>query len=109
MQSADIPTKLIKELCELYAKSTNHYITKVNFIASFKEAEVLPFYKNDGRTDKSNYRPIRILSNVSKIYERCLCSQLYDYFDKNIFSKYQCDVRKAFSTQHVLLVIIEKK
>ena len=52
---------------------------------------------------------ISILSNVSKIYERCLYSQLYDYFDKNIFSKHQCGFRQGFSTQHALLVIIGKK
>ena len=38
--------------------------------------------------NKSNYGPISILSNVSKIYERNLYNQLYDYFDKNRFSKY---------------------
>ena len=47
---------------------------------------------------------ISILSNVSKIYERCLYSQLYDYFDENIFLQYQCGSR----TQHALLVMIEK-
>ena len=73
-----------------------------------KVAEVRPLYKNDGRADKSNYRPISILSNISKVHERCLCSQLYDYFDNNIFSKYQCGFRKGFSTQHALLVMIEK-
>ena len=35
-------------------------------------------------------------------------SQLYDYSDKNIFSKYQCDCCKGFSTHHILLVMIEK-
>ena len=35
-------------------------------------------------------------------------SQLYYYFDKSIFSKYQCGFRKGFSTQHPLLVMIEK-
>ena len=30
------------------------------------------------------------------------------YFDKNIFSKYQCGFRKGFSTQHALLVMLEK-
>ena len=83
-------------------------ITEGNFIADFKKAEVLPPYKNSGRADKSNYRPISILSNVSKLYERCLYSQLYDYFDNNIFSKNQCGFRKGFSTQHTLLVMIEK-
>ena len=91
VQSTDIPTKLIKEFCDFFSefiyKSINHCITEANLIASFKVAEVRPLYKNDGRADKSNYWPISILSNVSKIYERCLYSQLYDFFEKNIFSK----------------------
>ena len=40
--------------------------------------------------------------------KRSLYNQLYDYFDKNIFSKYQCGFRKGFSTQHALLVMLEK-
>ena len=40
-----------------------------NFRADFKEAEVHPIYENVARTDKSNYQPISILSNISKIYE----------------------------------------
>ena len=102
VQSTDIPTKLIKEFCDFFSefiyKSINHCITVGNFVVDFKEAEVRPLYKNEGRADKSNYRSISILSNVSKIYERCLYSQLYDYFDKNIFSKYQCGFCKGFST-----------
>ena len=111
VQSTDIPTKLIKEFCDFFSefiyKSINHCITEANLIASFKVAEVRPLYKNDGRADKSNYRPISILSNVSKIYERCLYSQKYHYFDKNIFSKYQCGFHKGFSAKHALLVMIE--
>ena len=112
VQSTDIPTKLIKEFCDFISefiyKSINHSITEGNFIADFKVAEVRPLYKNNGRADKSSYRPISILTNVSKIYERCLYSQLYDYYDKNIFSKYQCGFRKGFSTQHALLIMTEK-
>ena len=33
---------------------------------------------------------------------------MYDYFGKNIFSKYQCGFCKGFSTQHALLVMLEK-
>ena len=112
VQSTHIPTKLIKEFCDFFSefiyKSINPCITEGNFIADFKVAEVPPLYKNDGRADKSNYRPISILSNVSKIYERYLYGQLYYNFDKNIFSKNQCGFRKGFSTQHVRLVMIEK-
>ena len=78
------------------------------FIDDIKQAEIRLLYKKDGGRDKSNYRPISILSNISKIYERSLYNQLYDYFDKNIFSKYQCGFRKGFSTQHALLVMLEK-
>ena len=38
----------------------------------------------------------------------CNYNQWYDYFDKNIFSKYQCGFRKGFSTQHALLFMLEK-
>ena len=112
IQSTDIPTKLIKEYCifssEFIHKDINLFIAAGNFVYDFQQADVRLFYKKDGRTDKSNYRPISILSNVSKIRERSLYNQLYDYFDKNIFSKYQCGFRKSFSTQHALLVMLEK-
>ena len=93
---------------EFVHKDINLCIAAGNFVDDFKQAEVRPFYEKDERTDKSNYRPISFLSNVSKIYERSLYNQLYDYFDKNIFSKYQCGFRKGFSTQHALLVMREK-
>ena len=60
-----------------------------------------------GKTQKSNYRPISVLSNVSKIYERSLYDQIYSYFDK-IFSIYQCGFCKGISPQHILLTMIEK-
>ena len=74
IQSTDTPTKLIKEYCVVFSefihKDINLCIAAGNFVDDFKQAEVRPFYKKDGRTDKLNYRPISILSNVSKIYER---------------------------------------
>ena len=40
--------------------------------------------------------------------KRSLYNQLYDYFDKNVFSKYQWDFRKGFSKQDALHVMLEK-
>ena len=111
VQSNDIPTKLVKEFGYLFSKyiatSINRCITGGTFVNAFKKAEVWPIYKKDGGTEKSDYRPISVLSNVSKIYERCIYEQMYSYFDK-IFSKNQCDFRKGFNTQHILLAMIEK-
>ena len=87
IQSTDIPTKLIKEYCIFFSEFIHKDIKDIaarKFIDDFKQAEVRPLYKKDGRTDKSNFRPISILSNVSKIYERSFFNQLYDYFEINI-------------------------
>ena len=104
VQSNDIPTKLVHEFGYLFSKniatSINRCKTGSTFVNAFKKAEVRPIYKKDGRTEKSNYRPISVLSNVSKIYERCLYEQMYSYFDK-IFSKNQCGFHKGFNTQHI--------
>ena len=85
-------------------KDINFCIAAGKFGDDFKQAEVRLFYKKDGRTDKSNYRPTSILSNVSKIYERSLYNQFYDYFDKNVFSKYHMVfVKASVHNTHFLL------
>ena len=48
-----------------------------------------------------------ILSNISKIYERCLYSQIFKFFEEKL-SDYQCGFRKGFNAQHCLVVMIEK-
>ena len=66
-----------------------------------------PVFKKDSRTDKKNFRPISILPNVSKIYERCLHKQLEEYFQA-LFSKCQCGFQKGYSVINALLPMIEK-
>ena len=96
----DISTKLVKEFGCLFSSfigsSINKCINEGTYVDAFKKAEIRPIYKKDGGTEKSNYRPISVHSNVSKIYERCLYDQNYSYFDKT-FSRYQCGFRKGFS------------
>ena len=52
-----------------------------------------------------NYRPISILPTVSKLLERALHVQLYDYYlqEHNILSPYQCGFRKQHSTEFAAL------
>ena len=63
------------------------------------------FYDDD-RSLKSNYRPVSILPTLSKLYEKTLYMQIYEYFN-TIFSKYLCGFRKGYSTQHCLLFMLE--
>ena len=107
VQSMDIPTKLVKEFGCLFSIFIASNVNKCTYVDDFKKAKIRPLCKQDGRTEKLNYRPINVLSNVSKIYERCLYDQIYTYLDK-IFSRCQCGFRKGISTQNVLLTMIEK-
>ena len=90
VQSDDIPTKLVEEFGHLFSRyiatSINRCITGGTISNAFKKAVVRPIYKKHGRNEKSNYRPISVLSNVFRIYERCIYEQMYSHLDK-IFSK----------------------
>ena len=108
-QLLNIPTKIIKQNADVFSEfffvSINHSINNSTFPEQLKWADVKPVFKKNSRTDKENYRPVRILPNISKIYERCLYTQLYDYFHV-IFSRNQCGFRKGFSVVNYLLPMI---
>ena len=95
VRSNDIPTKILKDfednnIYNNYSKSLLHG----TFPEFLKTAEVVPVYEKKKRADKNNYRPVRIWSNLSRIYEWSFCNH---YFDR-IFSKYQCEFRAQSST-----------
>ena len=52
--------------------------------------------------EKSNYRPVSILSYLSKIFEKILITQLSEFFD-DIFSPHMSGFRKAHGYQDVIL------
>ena len=61
-------------------------------------ADVAPIYKKKSKASKDNYRPVRILSNKCKIYERCSYDQTQRCFD-TILSKYQFGFDKGYDSQ----------
>ena len=56
---------------------------------------------------KDNYRPGNILSNISKIYKRCIYDQIQLFFH-SLLSKYQCRFRRGYNAQHSSITRIEK-
>ena len=110
-QESDIPTKLVKRFDNLIVdylqENFNNCLKKGTFPKDFKKAVVHPTHKKDYKTEKSNYRPISILPNLSKIHERLLYDQMYTYFS-NFFPQYQCGFRKGYSVQHCLLAMTQK-
>ena len=67
----------------------------------------MPFYKKDDRGKIKNYRPVTLLNGFSKIYKRFLHDSLSNFTDK-ILSKFVSAYRKSYSSNHVLLKLIEE-
>ena len=82
----------------------NQAITQSSFPDEWKMARVIPLYKNGQRNIPGNYRPISVLPAVSKIMERILYDQLYNYLTTfELLSDYQFGFRKSHSTATALL------
>jgi len=68
--------------------------------ASFKMAIITPIYKKDNPCKAENYRPISLLSNFSKIFERVIKSRLANYLEENqILPPSQFGFRKGLNTE----------
>ena len=110
-QASDTLTKIIKLNCDIFSnliyKHFNCCIDKGEFPNDLKHADIVPIYKKNSKCKKENYRPVSVLSNLFKIYEKLMYNQLYEYFDNILFPS-QCGFRKGYSAQHCLLVMIEK-
>ena len=112
-QDTDIPTKIVKEDANIFANvlvsNFHDSIEKSNFPSILKNATMAPVFKKVNRNSKDNYRPISILPNISKIFQRCIFRQLSDPIYGSVFVKIPISgFRKGYSTQHCLLAMLEK-
>ena len=108
--SGNIPTRVLKlssdVCCNTITNCINTCIENSVFPDELKYADIRPCHKKDSETDKANYRPISILSTVSKVFERILYDQLEKFFCDKL-SKFLCGFRKDYSTQHALLHLLQ--
>ena len=106
-----LPALIVKYSANILAKPLtdiiNLSICENTFPSKAKIAAVLPLFKKDDRSQKKNYRPISILSTLSKVIGKVLQNQIVTYND-HFLSPYISAYRKAHSTQHVLIRLIEE-
>ena len=82
----------------------NQAVTLSSFPDKWKVARVIPLYKNGQQNAAGNYRPISVLPAISKVMERILYDQLYNYLTKfELLSNSQFGFRKFHSTATALL------
>ena len=96
-----ISNKLLKsiksEISEAIAIIINQSILTGIFPDQLKLAKVKPLYKKGDNCCLNNYRPISLLPTLSKIFERVMYKQLYQYFNEN---KLLCEQQYGFRSQH---------
>ena len=74
------------------------------FPTTWKTSLVTPIYKQSNIYNISNYRPISILSTVSKLFEKLIERRIRDFVESNgILSKYQHGFRTKRSCQTALI------
>ena len=103
-----IPCRLVKMAAPFVNDSLssmfNASIISSIFPSDWKLAKIIPIHKGNEKDELNNYRPISILSSISKVLERLIYNQVYDYLSSNnLLSECQSGFRRFHSTTTSLL------
>jgi len=73
------------------------------FPTRLKYSQVVPIYKKGDKHELSNYRPISLLTSLSKIFEKVIYNRLYDHVTcYEILAKEQYGFRNNYSTEKAI-------
>ena len=106
-----IPVVILKncgpELSYILAELFNKCLKESCFSDCWKVSSVVPVFKNVGeRSTAKNYRPVSLLSVVSKVFEKLVNNRIVDHLEKcGLFSDFQFGFRSSQSTADLLTVV----
>ncbi len=100
----ELSNKILKCIKHAISKSLtliiNQMIETGVFPKVLKTSKTIPLYKKGDAKLLSNYRPISLLPTLSKVFERIIYNQLYNYFNTNdLLSVDQFGFRAHHSTE----------
>ena len=103
----------VKMSADIIDKPLHHIITlslmSSRFPSRWKYSKVIPLHKKDCKLECKNYRPVAILSPLSKILEKVVYEQMYNYFSRNkIFHPNLHGYRHGRSTQTALMTMYDR-
>ena len=107
-----ISNKLLKsiryELCKPLTLIINQMLSSGVFPETFKKSKIIPLYKKGDSSLLSNYRPISLLPTISKVFERIIYNQLYQYFNDNeLLAEQQYGFRAQHSTEYAAIKLFD--
>ena len=108
-----IPSKILKMISLEIAEPLS-WIANICFSTGvhpdkLKIAKIIPIYKKGSKLQTCNYRPISLLSNLNKIFEKLIFNKVYKFLDqKGTIYDLQYGFRPKHSTTHALINITER-
>ena len=106
----ELPVQFIKNLGRIIVKPMtlliNRCILENKFPNQMKKANITPLFKKKDKLNKDNYRSVNLLPILSKVLERILYNQVYEYISP-LFHNYLSGFRKGHSCQDVLVRMTE--
>ena len=109
-----IPVVVLKncepKLSHILAKLFNKCLKGSCFPDCWKVSSVVPVFKNVGKwSTAKNYRPVSLLSVVSKVFEKLVNNRIVDHLEKRgPFSDFQYGFRSSRSTADLLTVVSDR-
>ncbi len=92
-------------LCHIINESLSQGV----FPSMWKFANVIPIFKKNDRQDKLNYRPVSLLTCLSKICEKIVFIRLYNFLlEIKFLTPFQSGFRPGDSTTNQLILITHK-
>ena len=103
----------VKLAADYIAGPLHHVITlsimQQKFPSGWKYTKIVPLHKKESTLKPKNYRPVAILSPLSKVLEKVLYEHVYDYFSRNkLFHPSLHGYRGGRSTMTALLTMYDK-
>lgn len=95
----EIKNEIAGPLCDLY----NACLDKCEMPLNWKIAHVSAVYKKGDKSKPCNYRPISLLNNIEKVFEKLIFKNVFNYLrDKNFFTPLQSGFLPGDSTVNQL-------
>ena len=102
-----IPSSFVRDGDSIIACPLTH-VSNLSLIQGvvpddLKSARVVPLFRKSDKTEIGNYRPVSILTIISKVFGRVVCDQVESYLDqKKLLYKFQSGFRSRYSTDTCL-------
>lgn len=108
-----VTAEMLKEISEEISTPLEYLINNIFSTgicpSHFKMSIVKPLFKKGEKTKPENYRPVSLITNITKIFEKIIKVRMTQYLDKyRMISEKQYGFRQGISTQDAIANITSK-